>query len=487
VNKKIGLITFRGNNTIKEVMGGIDKGSLRIAIIVDNEERLVGVATDGDIRRALLSGKKLNSPIHEVMHINPTIASEGTPATELLEMMLEKDILQIPVVDHKGNVIDIALFSELKTIPLSSPDITNKEVEIINEVLSTPFLSIGPKIKEFEDKLLDYIGTEYALAVNSGTSGLHLCIKSIGIKEGDEVITTPLSFIASSNCILFERGKPIFVDIEEDTLCIDVERIEEKITEKTKAILPVHLFGHPCKMDKIMEIAEEYNLLVIEDACEALGSEYMGKKVGSFGKAAVFAFYPNKQITTAEGGMIVTNDRSIAKLCMSLRNQGKEDDSSTEFRYGRLGYNYRMSELSAALGVAQIERIDEILRKRQKVSSLYGKQLGKIDGIKIPYVAPNVKMSWFVYVIILESMKYSGRERNRIIQELNEKGIASRVYFPSIHLQPFYVEMFGYKKGSFPITEKISDLTIALPFYNNLSEEDIDFICGNLEKIIGNL
>jgi perosamine synthetase len=487
VDKKIGLITFRGNSTIKEVMQGIDRGSLRIAIIVDETKRLIGVATDGDIRRALLSGKKLTSPIQEVMRLNPIIALEGTPAKELLEMMLAKDLLQIPIVDNEGSVVDIALFSELRTIPLSSPDITHKEIEVINQVLATPFLSIGPKINEFEKRISSYLGTKYAVGVNSGTSGLHLCIRSLEIRDGDEVITTPFSFVASSNCILFERAKPVFVDIEEDSLCINSEKIEEKITPKTKAILPVHVFGHPCKMDKVTEIATKYNLFVIEDACEALGSEYIGRKVGSFGNAAVFAFYPNKQITTAEGGMIVTNDENIAKLCMSMRNQGRAEDSQSEVLYDRLGYNYRMNELSAALGVAQMERIDEILKKREKVANFYNERLRKVKGVRIPYVAPNVKMSWFVYVILLESGNFSKRERDRIIQELNKRGIVARNYFPPIHLQSHYVEMFGYRQGAFPITEKITHLTISLPFYNNLSEREIDFICDTVEKIIKNL
>lgn len=487
MDKKIELITFQEDSTIKEVMEGIDKGSLRIAVIVGKTRRLIGVATDGDIRRALLSGKRLDSKIKEVMHKNPITALEETPATELLETMLAEDILQIPIVNREGRVIHIALFSELRTIPLSSPDITHKEVEIINQVLSTPFLSIGPKIKEFENKISTYIGTKYGIGVNSGTSGLHLCVRSLGIKDGDEVITTPFSFIASSNCILFERAKPVFVDIEEDSLCLDVEKIEERITPKTKAILPVHIFGHPCKMDKISQIATKYNLSVIEDACEALGSEYMGRRVGSFGNVAVFAFYPNKQITTAEGGMIVTNDENIAKLCMSLRNQGRGDDPNSEVLYTRMGYNYRMNELSAALGVAQMERIDEILRKRESVANFYNERLRNVKGIRIPYVAPNITMSWFVYVILLESDQFSQKERDRMIQELNKRGIVARNYFPPIHLQSHYVEMFGYKQGAFPITEKICNLTLSLPFYNNLSERDIDFICENIEKIIDDL
>lgn len=483
MDKNITLLSIKENNTIQEAMERINKSGIRIVLVVDENKKLLGVVTDGDIRRALLTGKDFENPIKEIMITNPIVALEGTPATDLLDRMLEKGIQEIPIINNKGILIDIALLQELKSIPLSSPDISHKEVEIINQVLSTPFLSIGPKVKEFERKIADFIGAKYAVATNSGTSGLHLCIKSLDIKDGDEVITTPFSFIASANCILFERAKPIFVDINKNTLCMDVNKIEEKITKKTKAILPVHVFGHPCQMNEILTIAKKYNLAIIEDACESLGSEYKSKKVGIFGNAAVFAFYPNKQITTAEGGIIVTNDEKIAKLCQSMRNQGR-DEGDEWLSHSRLGYNYRMSELEAALGTTQINRIDEILEKRARVANLYSERLKRITGVKIPYIDNNVKMSWFVYVIRLDENKFSRQDRDEIIKELKQRGISCRDYFPPIHLEPFYVEKFNYQPGSFPITEEASALTIALPFYNNLGEEEIDYICKSLEKIL---
>lgn len=483
MNKKIESIIIGENYTIKKAMEHIEKSGIRIVLVVNNKKNLLGVATDGDIRRALLSGKDFSLAIKNIMVKNPITAIEGTPATQLLELMIEGGIQEIPIVDVQGKVVDIALLRELKSIPLSSPDITHKEVKVINQVLSTPFLSFGPRVKEFEKQIADFVGTKYAIAVNSGTSGLHLCVKSLDIKEGDEIITAPFSFVASANCALFERAKPIFVDINEDTLCIDVNKIEEKITKKTKAILPVHIFGHPCEMDKIMALAQKYNLAVIEDACEALGSEYKGKRVGAFGELGVFAFYPNKPITTGEGGIVVTNDEKLAKLCQSLRNQGK-GDSDPWLCYERLGFSYRMSELNAALGVVQMERVDEMLKKRQRVAELYNQRLSEIEGIKIPYVAPDVKISWFVYVIRIDSEKFSRADRDKIIKKLGNRGINCRDYLPPIHLQPLYVKMFGYKKGDFPITEKVSELTIALPFYNNLPEKEINYICDSLESII---
>jgi len=481
---KINSITLRGNNTIKDGMESITNSGLRVVLIVDENKKLLGIATDGNIRRALLSGKDFNSPIKDIMVTNPITVQVGTPATALLEIMLEKNIYEIPIIDSNNILKDIALFHELKTIPLSSPDITYKEVETIKQVLATPFLSIGPKIKEFEKKIADFVGTKYAVAVNSGTSALHLCIRSFDIKDGDEVITTPFSFIASANCMLFERAKPVFVDIDENTLCIDASKIEEKITKKTKAILPVHIFGHPCEMEKIIEIANLHNLVVIEDACEALGTVYKDKKVGSFGNAGVFSFYPNKPITTSEGGIVVTNDVNVARLCQSMRNQGRDEEDSW-LHYSRLGYNYRMSELSAALGVVQMERVEEILRKRQRIAALYDQKLKGIEGIKTPYLSSSVtKMSWFVYVIRLDEKRFSREKRNKIMLELEGQGINCRDYFPSIHLEPFYAKNFGYKRGDFPITEMVSDLTIALPFYNNLAENEIDYICNSLKIIL---
>lgn len=370
-------------------------------------------------------------------------------------------------------------------VPLSNPDITELEIKKVVEVLRTPNLSLGPKLQEFEEKIASYIGVKYAVAVNSGTSGLHLVIKALGIREGDEVITTPFSFVASANCILYERAKPVFVDINPKTLNIDVEKIEEKITKKTKAILAVDVFGEPAEWDRLQEISVEYDLRLIEDSCEALGAEFKGRKVGSFGDAAVFAFYPNKQITTGEGGMIVTDDKEVAYLCRSMRNQGRGENNEW-LQHERLGYNYRMSDINCALGIAQLDRIGELLEKRAKVAKMYNERLKEGPDLEVPYSSPNVRRSWFVYVVRLHE-DYSRTDRDRILQELKGKGIGCSNYFTPIHLQPFYVEMFGFKKGDFPITESVSERTIALPFYNNLREKEVEYVVENLIDILNSL
>ena len=371
-------------------------------------------------------------------------------------------------------------------IPLARPDITNLERKAVLEVLKTSYLSLGPKLKEFEEKIAKFVGVKYAVAVNSGTSALHLIIKALGIKDGDEIITTPFSFIASSNCILYERAKSVFVDIDEKTLNINPDKIEEKINKRTKAILAVDVFGQPADWDEILKIAKKYKLKVIEDSAEAIGSEYKGKKCGSFGDASILSFYPNKQITTGEGGMILTNIKRIAGLCRSMANQGRKSEDGKWLEHIQLGYNYRLNELSCALGVAQLNRINEILAKREKIADMYNEELKSFPEITIPYMAPDVEMSWFVYVIRL-SKKYLKIDRNKIIQKMAKKGIQCGIYFQPIHLQPFYKKMFGYKSGDFPVAENISQRTIALPFYNNLKEREIDYVVKNLKAILAKL
>lgn len=380
-----------------------------------------------------------------------------------------------------------------RRVPLARPDITEREVAAVGEVLRSGILALGPKMVEFEEKVAAYVGRKYAVAVNSGTSGLHLLVRAYGISDGDEVITTPFSFIASSNCLLYERARPVFVDIEPDTGNIDARRIEGAITNKTKAILPVDAFGQPARLDLVREIADRYGLVVIEDACEALGSEYEGKKAGSehFADAAVFAFYPNKQITTGEGGMIVTDDERVAKLCRSLRNQGRAE-SSLWLSHQYLGYNYRLGEMSAALGVVQMDRIEEIIEMRQRVAELYFQRLGSIPGVRLPYVAPEVtRMSWFVFVIRV-GVGEPDPERQRwvrdmVMKRLEEAGIGCRPYFTPIHLQPFYRERFGFKEGDFPQAEAFGRTSIAIPFHNRLTEEEIDYVGDVLEQALAEL
>ncbi|HET7109134.1 MAG TPA: DegT/DnrJ/EryC1/StrS family aminotransferase [Candidatus Acidoferrum sp.] len=385
-------------------------------------------------------------------------------------------------------------------IPLSRPDIGKREMELVQEVLQSGRLSLGPRLTEFEEKFAKFAGTKYAVATNSGTSALHLCIRALGIGPQDEVITTPYSFVASTNCILFEGANPVFVDIDPVTLNLDPERLRRflrdnclyearqnalinKSTGRTvKAILPVHVFGVPCDMAPILELARDYGLRVIEDACEALGAEYQGRRAGTFGNAATFAFYPNKQITTGEGGMIVTNDEQVAKLCRSMRNQGRGEDASW-LSHARLGYNYRLSEIQCALGIAQLERVTELLAARERVASSYHKALSRIPHLILPPSLREIKRSWFVYVVQLDFPTPRGA-RNRIMARLREQGVECQAYFPAIHKMPHIAEGSRMAFGSLRCAEDAADRCFALPFYPSLREAEIKHVAITLARVL---
>jgi len=367
-------------------------------------------------------------------------------------------------------------------IHLSRPDITEKEIEAVCAVLRSPNLSLGPKLVEFEQAFAKYIGTKRAVAVNSGTSGLFLCMSALGISQGDEVITTPFTFISSATSIIMAGAKPVFVDIDPVSLNINPAEIESRITDKTKAILPVPIFGNPAGLDKICEIAQRYNLSVIEDSCEALGSTLHGKKTGTFGTMSVFAFYPNKQITTGEGGMILTDEDVLADMCVSLRNQGR-DKNTNWLSHKRLGYNFRLSDINCALGIAQLSRIEQIKAKRKQVAKWYQEMLADDDRLIVPVEPDGCDISWFVFVVRLAD-RFTTQQRDKILEAITDRGIQVGNYFPTVHLQPFIVERFGYKSGDFPITESVSGRTIALPFYNNLSKEQTAIVCKTLKEVL---
>ncbi len=354
---------------------------------------------------------------------------------------------------------------------------------MVLDVLNSGNLSLGPKYKEFENKFSEKIGTKYACAVSSGTAGLHLAMIVAGIGPGDEVITSPFSFIASANCILYVGAKPVFVDIDPVTYNMDPARIEAKVNKKTKAILVIHIFGQSADMDPIMKLAKKYKLKIIEDACESVCAEYKGRKVGTFGESAVFAFYPNKQMTTGEGGMLVTGSRKSYSLFSSLQNQGRSENLQW-LDHERLGYNYRMNEMSAALGLAQLSKLDYLLKEREKIAGWYTEHLNLYSNLIIaPQIAPDNIHTWFVYVIQIKGIK-SEKTRDKIMNDLKKKGIATKPYLPSIHLFSFYKKQFGYKKGDFPISEKVSMSALALPFYIGLKKEDVYSIVGKLIEVI---
>jgi perosamine synthetase len=366
----------------------------------------------------------------------------------------------------------------MENIQMSAPELDKDDIQAVLDVLESGRLALGPKTREFEEMMAEYIGVKYAVAVSSGTSSLHILIKSLNIKSGDEVLVPSFTFAASVNAILYENAKPVFIDIESETYNLDPQDLERKITKKTKAIMGVDVFGHPAEWDMILGIADKYNLKVIDDSCEALGAEYKGKKIGQFGNAACFAFYPNKQITTGEGGIIVTNDENIAKLARSIRNQGR-GEMGAWLEHEILGYNYRMDEMSAALGVSQLKKLEAFLQKREKVARMYKEKIKDLGWVRPPIVKPYVRMSWFVYVVTLER----GLDRDYFIKELEKRGIPARGYFAPIHTQPYIKKYVDGEIPELPVTENIARRTLALPFHNNLKEEEIDAVVEAMKDI----
>ncbi len=367
-------------------------------------------------------------------------------------------------------------------VPLSRADISEAEIDAVCAVLRSPYLSLGPKLGEFERAMAEYIDCKHAVAINSGTSGLFLCLRAMGIGPGDEVITTPFTFIASTTCILMTGAKPVFVDIDPVSLNIDASNIEKAITKKTKAILPVEVFGNPAGMDDVCRIADRHGIPVLEDCCEALGSRLNGTMAGKFGRMGVFAFYPNKQMTTGEGGMIVTDDERLAALCVSMRNQGRGAGGGW-LAHERLGYNYRLCDINCALGIVQLSRIEEFIPKRRKVAMMYQDLLANENRILLPAESPGSYISWFVFVIrLLDS--YTPAQRDRLLQMMTERGIQVNNYFPPVYLQPFIAAELGHKYGDFPVTDRISARTMALPFHNNLSREQAEIVCEELKRCL---
>jgi perosamine synthetase len=406
-------------------------------------------------------------------------------------------------------------------IPMSSPDITEAELEAVTGVLRSSLLSIGPQVADFEQRFAAYTGTRNAVAVSSGTAGLHLCVSAAltdlrsatGWREDDAaerpalIVTTPFSFVASANAILYERAVPVFVDVDPETGNMDAAQAVDAVRDLAEggssatrwlppslqsrprlkpvlaAMMPVHVFGQPCDLDPLLGVARDHGLACIEDACEAVGAEYKGRRVGTMGDAAVFAFYPNKQMTTGEGGLIVTSREDWDALFRSLRNQGR-DVMDAWLTHTRLGYNYRLDEMSAALGRVQVTRLDELLAKRQTVAERYTAHLNRHPLVQPPRLSPaTTRMSWFVYVVKLAD----GLDRNEVMRRLEQRGIPSRPYFSPIHLQRPYVERFGYRSGSFPIAERLGESCLALPFSSVMTGQQVDQVCDCLLDVLSDI
>jgi len=369
-------------------------------------------------------------------------------------------------------------------IPLAKPQILESDIDAVVAVLRTPNLALGPKLTEFEDAVASYVGSPFAVAVNSGTSALHLAVRCLDLKEGDEVIVPSFAFPAVANVLLQERLTPVFVDIDATTLNITAAAIEQAIGPKTRAAIVVHTFGHPAEMDAICEVTRRHKLALIEDACEALGAEVRGRRVGAFGDAGLFAFYPNKQITLGEGGVLVTSDPAMARRAKVLRSQAKDDSLDWARQHVEVGYSYRIADINCALGTAQLGRLEEILQAREQLARTYDARLRDCAGIVRPPIdCAYGRISWFAYVIQLAPK--SGRaDRDRVWQCLLDRGIGAGRYFASLHGQPVLNGKYR-QSGSLAITESVAARALALPFFVGMTEAEVDEVCDTLVEFLG--
>jgi len=360
-------------------------------------------------------------------------------------------------------------------IPIAKPLIGQEEIDGVISVLKSGTIAEGPKVKEFEEEFAKYVGADYAVAVNSGTAALHVALLAKGVGEGDEVITTPFTFIATANSILYTGAKPVFADVEPDTFNIDPEEVKNKITNRTKAIIPVDLYGHPAEMKAIMELAEDYNLSVIEDACQAHGAEYHGKKAGSF-DIGCFSFYPTKNMTTGEGGIITSNDARLVEKARMIRSHG----SKVRYYHEMLGFNLRMTDIGAAIGLAQLKKIDDHNEKRIKNATYLNDKLSGVNGIITPASKQGCKHVYHQYTIRVT--KEFGMSRDDFVKKLNEEGIGTGIYYPiPIHKQPFY-QSLGYN-GKYAVSEKLSKEVVSLPIHPSITLRDLEYISNTIRGI----
>jgi perosamine synthetase len=367
-----------------------------------------------------------------------------------------------------------------RSIPLSSPWLDEREEELVLDVLRSGRLSLGPRIDEFEELFAEAVGAPYAAAVSSGTAGLHLLCVVAGVEPGDEVITSPYSFVASANCAIYEGATPVFADIDATTWNLDPAAVEAAVTPRTRAVVAVDIYGYPSELEELQAICRRHGLALIDDACEALGARYRGLPLGAQGQDAVFALYPNKQITTGEGGIVTTHSEGTWRLLKSLRNQGRAD-SGGWLEHARLGFNYRIDDVRAAIGVGQLEKLDRILRARAEVAARYAILLGGMDGLELPARDdPDHVRSWFVYVVALPE----GADREAVIAHLEQRGVASARYLPCIHLQRYMRERYGFGEGLCPTAEALSRRTLALPFHARLDEADQVYVAESLRAAL---
>ena len=469
----MGKIVVGGAVSVLEAMKAIDRGMVGVALIVDGEGLLEGVVTDGDIRRAIIRGCPVDGPVSSIMNREPVVAYEHNGESEILNLMSEK-VRFVPILDGSGKLVNIASYERVYRIPVAEPVLGTRELEYVTDCVRTGWISSqGKYVRQFEQKMADRCGVEHAIATSSGTSALHLALLALGVGPDDEVIVPDMTFIASANSVMYTGARPVFVDVDPTTWVMDADLLLDRITDRTKALMPVHLFGVPAPMDSIMEVARNRGLLVIEDAAEAHGAEINGRPAGSIGDVGCFSFFGNKIVTTGEGGMVTTNDSRLAERVRLLRDHGM----SKEVRYlhEELGFNYRLTNLQAAVGVAQMEKLDRILERKREIAGVYEKNLGADDRIVLP---PNpmwgTPVYWMFAVLLGDDCGVGAPET---MEMMAGKNIEARPFFVPLDKQPIYKDI---SSGHYPVAERLYESGICLPSSANLGDADVKRICDCL-------
>lgn len=463
--------------TLKNALSLIEKNAQGICFITNKQNQLVGLLTDGDIRRCILNGTTLDVAVEKVMQTKFTSFPVTTPPN-IVQGKLSNTIRHIPLVDENNVPVDYACFSRLHRTPIMQPLLNGNELAYISDCIHTGWISSqGAYVKRFEKEFSAFCGAEYAVAVSNGTVALHLALAALDIKAGDEVLVPDLTFAASINAIIYTGATPVLVDVDKTTWTISVAEIEKNITSKTKAIMPVHLYGHSSHMDEILAIAKKHNLLVIEDAAEAIGGKYKGKHVGVFGDAATFSFFGNKTITTGEGGMVFFKDKKAYEKAIVLRDHGMSKEKKYWHEY--VGFNYRMTNLQAAIGCAQMERINEFIDAKRKLAGFYNEVLGETGCFILPPQESWAVNGYWLYTALLK--KDAGISRDMLMEKMLKNGVETRPAFYPLHQMPPYRNY--PTRSTFTNADHISEQGISLPSSVNITQEELDNIRQALQHI----
>ena len=476
MTKKVEANLMREDATLRQVMQRLNEGVFGVVFMVDHDSRVLGMLTDGDVRRALLAGAELGDAAAPGMNRNFVSGRSSAPHADNIALLSDR-IRHVPVLDEAGRLVDLLSWAEMLRIPLMQPSLGGNELRNVSDCITSGWISSqGEYVRRFEAQFTEFLGGGHAVAVSNGTAALHLALKAVGIGPGDEVIVPDLTFAAVANVVIHCGATPVLADVDAETWTLDAREVAGKITDRTRALIPVHLYGHPCEMDGLRNLAEQHQLRIIEDCAEAQGALFRGQQVGTIGHVGCFSFFSNKVITTGEGGMVTTSDPDIADKVRILRDHGMRPGK--RYWHDDVGFNYRMTNLQAAVGVAQMERVDKFLRRRHEIGERYIAQLGNLAGLVMPPRQQWAKTIYWIFSMLVDSDE-AGITRDELSEQLHQRGIETRPLFYPLHEQPPYKST-----ERFPVASRLSDQGISLPSGNDISDAEIDRVCSDVARIL---